>query len=166
MLERCERAFDAVSLAVTRKLLGVELAPAPPRCARCLMALGEAGQPCRDHWEQLGTVHVGLLDVGELPTKRSELRAYHGAYQRLKRVEHAALNRSPHRADLDDLHIARREAIAIVAGGLKVDDQHHGMRLRAMAGGIARTSTAETGGHQWPAFMAAIWSGGSSVARR
>ena len=47
MLERCERAFDAVSLAVTRKLLGVELAPAPPRCARCLMALGEAGQPCR-----------------------------------------------------------------------------------------------------------------------
>jgi len=58
MLERCERAFDAVSLAVTRKLLGVELAPAPPRCARCLMALGEAGQPCRDRWEQLGTVHV------------------------------------------------------------------------------------------------------------
>ena len=42
---------------------------------RELMALGEAGQPCRDRWEQLGTVHVGLLDVGELPTKRRELRA-------------------------------------------------------------------------------------------
>ncbi len=98
------------------------------------MALGEAGQPCRDHWEQLGTVHVGLLDVGELPTKRSELRAYHGAHQRLKRVEHAALNRSPNCADLDDLHIARREAIGIVAGGLKVDDEHHrGHRIPARA---------------------------------
>jgi hypothetical protein len=32
MLERCERAVDAVSLAVTRKLLGVELAPTAPSC--------------------------------------------------------------------------------------------------------------------------------------
>ena len=132
MLEGCERVLDAVPLAIAGKLLGIELAPAPPRCARCLMALGEAGQPCRDRWEQLGTVHVGLLDVGELPTKGSELRACHGAHQRLKRVEHAALNRSPHRADLDDLHIARREAIAIVAGGLKVDDQHGRKRPRPL----------------------------------
>ena len=52
------------------------------------------------------------------------MRAYHGAHQRLKRVEYAALSGGPHRADLNDLHIACREAIGIVAGGLKVDDQH------------------------------------------
>ena len=67
MLERCERVLDAVPLAIAGKLLGVELAPTAPRCARCLMPLGEAGQPCCDSREQLGTVHVGLLDARELP---------------------------------------------------------------------------------------------------
>jgi hypothetical protein len=104
----------------------------------CLMPLGEAGQPCCDGREQLGSVHVGLLDVRELPTKRCELRAHNGAHQRLKRIEHGALSGGPHSADLDDLHVACGEAIGIVAGGLKVDDQHHGKHLRAMAGGISR----------------------------
>ena len=95
MLEGCERAFDAVSRAVARELLGVKLSPAPSRCPLGLMQVGEAGEPCCDGREQLGTVHVGLLDVGELPTKRRELRAYHGAHQRLKRVEHGVLSRGP-----------------------------------------------------------------------
>lgn len=39
MLEGCERVLDAVSLAVAGKLLGIELAPTAPRCARSLMPL-------------------------------------------------------------------------------------------------------------------------------
>ena len=58
MLEGCERVLDAVSLAVAGKLLGIELAPTAPCCARCLMPLGEAGQPCCNGREQQGPVHV------------------------------------------------------------------------------------------------------------
>ena len=58
MLERCERVLDTVPLAIAGKLLGIELAPTAPCCARCLMPLGEAGQPCCNGREQQGPVHV------------------------------------------------------------------------------------------------------------
>ena len=58
MLERCERVLDTVALAIAGKLLGIELAPTAPCCARCLMPLGEAGQPCCNGREQQGPVHV------------------------------------------------------------------------------------------------------------
>jgi hypothetical protein len=125
MLEGCERVRDAVALAISGKLLGVVLTPTAPRCICCLMALGESGQSCRCGWKCLDRVDVGLLDASELPTKLGELRAHHGAHQRLKRVEHVAISRGPDRADLDDLHMFGRKAIAFITGGLKIDDEDH-----------------------------------------
>ncbi len=72
-------------------------------------------------WEQLCAIHIGLLNASKLPTKRRELLAQYRTHKRLKRIDHAALGRSPDRADLDDLHIFRCKTIAILASGLEIN---------------------------------------------
>lgn len=138
--EACKWIAYLMPEAVPCDLIQIVLAPTAPYRGVAAITFCKGCKPLRCFDKARSMVHVTLLDASQGTAERAQFGPVHRAHEGLERINDRAIKVRPDCADFDDLHLLRGEVWAIVAGGLKIDDQdrsggHDSWHGKSMRGG-------------------------------